>query len=640
MDVKDYSQKLDQARDGYRQAQNDLRASYNKSIDDNKNTFDNKIEKLSKNYDKQKSELEEQNSINNQLYSDKTKQTIADRSERFRNDIKKNSDKFDEERQGLKTNFNDRLSDLSDSYKKSTEEKNRYHEQALKSMADKYSKANDSYKANFEGQVEHLEEKNKNDFQNIKDQNHKTQMAHDQSSQDELEKLRSSGQEERFKEISRLKNDNDSLRTNFERERASMAEEKEARIADVLKSKKIESEEGQKNFSNLQDEIRHKNLATEEKMQHDHRAESKALEKKFSDELRTMQHMTNQKIKGGNVVSTLKDENKQLVNNYEKRLQSAREEAEKNTAINIEKEQRIDDGYREKLKSLKLANVEDLDRKETELTTQNNKSLQEFRDKNDTVVDRYKTEISRNRADTEDKLSKADTRSKGQIKEQRVEFGKFINNVNAKKMEEISSLKEELTKDKTSFIEKTRKDVSDEKYQMKESFNHQMNVKEDLYERKLSEMEKQTNKIIENYENRLEHLIRKSEKEVDSIKNTEQERREKENQSIRLAFENQDREHQSEMDGLRTKYENMIGKDRALKELQTNQLVQKYEDQLERERVDHQKELSLKLGESQSQFERLFKASQLEKETLRNQYEQRMENMKNATLVQGNSKKS
>lgn len=84
----------------------------------------------------------------------------------------------------------------------------------------------------------------------------------------------------------------------------------------------------------------------------------------------------------------------------------------------------------------------------------------------------------------------------------------------------------------------------------------------------------------------------------------------------------------------------MIGKDRILNEQKTNRLVQRYEDQLERERADHQKEISMKLGESQGQMERLFKASELEKETLRNQYEQRMENIKLASMTEGNSKKS
>ena len=142
MDVKDYSQKLDQARDKYRMAEEDLRSSYDKSTKDTKETFDNKVSKQAHNYDTQKTKLEEQNLVNNELYSDKTKQAISERQVAFRNDIKKNSEKFDLDRNVMKSDFSDKLSNLSDSYNKSTEENNRFHDQAEKTMGERYSKAN------------------------------------------------------------------------------------------------------------------------------------------------------------------------------------------------------------------------------------------------------------------------------------------------------------------------------------------------------------------------------------------------------------------------------------------------------------------------------------------------------------------
>src|SRR5687767_3687884 len=115
MDVKDYSQKLDHARDKYSSATDELRSSYNKNTEDMKETFDNKINKRSKNFDSQKAKLEEQNQINNELYSDKTKEAIAERQLAFRDEIKKNSEKFDVDRKVLKKDFNGKLSNLSDS---------------------------------------------------------------------------------------------------------------------------------------------------------------------------------------------------------------------------------------------------------------------------------------------------------------------------------------------------------------------------------------------------------------------------------------------------------------------------------------------------------------------------------------------
>ena len=66
---------------------------------------------------------------------------------------------------------------------------------------------------------------------------------------------------------------------------------------------------------------------------------------------------------------------------------------------------------------------------------------------------------------------------------------------------------------------------------------------------------------------------------------------------------------------------------------------QKYEDQIGKERSGHQKELSMRLNEAQTQFDRLYQSSEQERENLRTQYEQRMENMKLAALAQENSKK-
>ena len=124
MEVKDYSQRLEQARDKFRQIQDDLRTSYKKENENIKENLETKIAKQADNYDEQKSKLEEQNLINNQLFSEKTKATIADRQNKFKSEIQKNSEKFDQDRKSMKSEFSDKLANLSNSYKKSTEENN------------------------------------------------------------------------------------------------------------------------------------------------------------------------------------------------------------------------------------------------------------------------------------------------------------------------------------------------------------------------------------------------------------------------------------------------------------------------------------------------------------------------------------
>jgi hypothetical protein len=114
----------------------------------------------------------------------------------------------------------------------------------------------------------------------------------------------------------------------------------------------------------------------------------------------------------------------------------------------------------------------------------------------------------------------------------------------------------------------------------------------------------------------------------------------KDEQSHRIQLENINTEHKNEVQGLREKYERIIAKDRTLNEVQTNKLVQKYEDQLDRERFNFSKELQNKNLENQSNFERLFKAAELEKETMKRQFEDRIEMMKLSDLSDHNSKKA
>jgi hypothetical protein len=306
---------------------------------------------------------------------------------------------------------------------------------------------------------------------------------------------------------------------------------------------------------------------------------------------------------------------------------------------NSEKEERSDMSFKEKIRDLKSTQIENLSKNEAESRDTFNTTVQTIKERNNALVERYKNDFATSKQEGEEKLNQEGFLSKTRIKDQRVEFGKVVNTLNDKNMESISALKDDYSKDKTDYIERTKRGHSDEKLALKTEFQRQGAMKETLYEQKLGEMEKQTSKIIDNYENKISQIVRKANTEVDMIKSKEQERAEKETQASKLAVEMLRKENDSTVAQMRDKYEGEILRDRTMADLQTNQLVQKYEDQLLHERADHSKELSMRLNESRAQFERLAKSVEMEKETQRNQYEQRIENMRIASLVKENSKK-
>lgn len=634
MELRDYSQKLDKARDKYREAQSELRGSYEKNLDEMKETFANKTKEQSKTYDAQKTKLEEQNAINNEEYSKKSEEAIEVSQQDFKNRIRENVSKFDKEKNATKNKFDEKLSNISQSYKKSFDENDRFHDQIKKSMGERYKNANKRYQEDFNNKVTSLDERSRERIADLQEYDREERIAQTNKFNEEMQNLRASSSEQKFKEVSRLRDDNENLRTTYDREKSILKEQQDNRVADLFKIKEKENIDGQKNYKNLQQNIRQKNINMQEKEQLAHKRESKELENKYNEDLRVLQRVTNQKVKGGTQADNLKDELEQTKTSYENRLQTARDEMNKANRLSNEKEETIDQTYRDKMREVKAANVELLARKDGESSDLLNKTVQTIRDRNNSIIERYKNEAVTAQNDGKEKLNVANEKGAKRYKDQRVELGKAINTINEKNMETIAGLKDEYSRDKTQYIERTKKDINEEKVLMKNDFNRTSAMRDSLYEQKLMDLEKQTEKIVENYENRISQILRKSEKEIESLKSNEEERKFKEGQAFKVAMENQSKESQIEMAQMRDKYERVIAKDRITSEQLMNRVVQKYEDQLGRERSEHQKETSVRLAEAQAQFERLYKGSELEKATLKAQYEQRMENMRLASLEQ------
>jgi hypothetical protein len=640
MEVKDYSQKLDSAREKYREAATDLKKSYDKDVDNLHQSYEHKLTNQSKNYDKSKSDLEEQNAVNNEFFSNKTKETISKRQDDFRNEIKQNVDRFSKDREKTKMDFDRKLTDISDSFKKSSEEKDKYHSEAKRTLDDRYQKATTNFEKSYRNQLSSLENHaNEVITEERKDNNLRRNMMAD-SYQKELDGIRTNNREEKFKEVSRLANDNQNLRTNFALEKATADEERDARINDIIKNKNSEAYESQKNFSDLQDDIRSKNLADQENIKASHLEDTKNIQKRFSDDLKNIQRVSNQKITNGTEVESLKDENNQLRKTYENRLTNLKKDNQNILLENNDKMSNVDDQYKDTIKNLKQSHVAERDKSEREMNDSQNKILQGMKEKNASIIDRYKTDNSVSKNQAEQRLSQERMTAKSMAGKERIEFGKVVNTLNEKNIETISTLKNEFAKDKTEFIEKSKRDFNIEKTQMKDEFNNELALKDQMYNGKFQELENQTARIIDNYENRLEQLARKNDKEMEMFKIGAAERMSKEVEAYKTENEMINKSHQGEVANMRDKFERIIARDRTLSDQQATKISQKYEDQLERERFDHQRELSSKLTEAQAQFERLFKASELEKETMRNQYESRMENMKLSASEQQNSKKA
>jgi hypothetical protein len=640
MDVKDYSQQLNQVKERYQDAAKDLRTSSERDTNNIKETSDLKLKKQSDVYSNEKQKMEEAASKNNEFYTEKTRDTIAKRQDEYRKQMTASTSKFDQEKNDMKQKYHDKLSDVTNTYQTSANENNRLHDQSKRLMNERFLKTSGEMQGDYNSKINKFSENAEKSVDAEKISDHEQRKELETNYRQELGDLRGKAQEKNFKEVGRLSEDNEKLRTNFERERESANEQKEARINDILKIKNQESKEGQQSFIDLRNKISAKEAQEQEKTREMNAKEAKSLDRKYNEDLKSIQRLANQKINGNGEVEGLQADNKRLRSVYENRIQSLGKNIAEDTVRMNEKENQNIVATKEQLSALKTKYNEERESSDRDRDHDKKKEIQNLNEKNTAAIDRYKDGAQMQAKSSENHLEKSTNDSKSRFKEQRIEFGHVVNKINEKNIENMSTLKDDFAKDKTQIQVKNQIELSEEKRNLRDKLQQSLSERDNSNSLKIEEMKKETIKIANTYEAKLEQLARQNEKEVNMLKANNEERKYKQDQMAAIALDTNKQEHQLEVQNLRSRYEKMIEKDRVIGQQQTNRIIQGYEDQLERERLGHQKELSLRTNEAQTQFERWVKGSELEKETIRTQYEDRIDHMKLSSLEQVSSKKA
>jgi hypothetical protein len=548
--------------------------------------------------------------------------------------------KFDQEKNDLKQKYHDKLSDVTSTYQTSANENNRLHDQSKRLMNERFLKTSDEMQGDYNSKINKFSDNAEKSVKSEKESDHEQRKELENNYRQELGDLRGKAQEKNFKEVGRLSEDNEKLRTNFERERESANEQKEARINDILKIKNQESKEGQQSFVDLRNKISAKESQEQEKTREINAKEAKSLDHKYNEDLKTIQRLANQKIKGNGEVEGLQADNKRLRSVYENRIESLGKNITEDTVRMNEKENQNIVATKEQLTGLKTKYNEERESSDRDRDHEKKKEIQNLNEKNTAAIDRYKDSAQMQAKSSDNHLEKSTNESKTRFKEQRIEFGHVVNKINEKNIENMSTLKEDFAKDKTKIQLKNQIELSEEKRNLRDKLQQSLSERDNSNSLKIEEMKKDIVKISNTYEAKLEQLARQNEKEVNMLKANSEERKYKQDQLSALALETNKQEHQLEVQNLRSHYEKMIEKDRVLGQQQTNRIIQGYEDQLDRERLGHQKELSLRTNEAQTQFERWVKGSELEKETIKTQYEDRIDHLKLSSLEQVSSKKA
>tara|TARA_Y100000768_G_scaffold388782_1_gene387153 strand:- start:8545 stop:9507 length:963 start_codon:yes stop_codon:yes gene_type:complete len=302
--------------------------------------------------------------------------------------------------------------------------------------------------------------------------------------------------------------------------------------------------------------------------------------------------------------------------------------------------QRVADDHADELKKVQIEHKMEIDDKNNEMRSLRENELVDLKNK----VETYQETMNKRYTSLEMEKEKSTLASRQKLKNsldrQRTEFGRTLNQINASNEMAMSDLREEMTKEQSRFIEDTREKVHDKMADMKVNYEDKVRKTESSLSQKLEQKTKENETLTAKYEQKLDVLRTKSAKELEALKKLEHDKREEDKKANERALASQRREFQKNIMSMKREYDQKLDRAKANSDLHVTKLTERYENQIATERAEHNKELQRQNSMLKTEYNRLAEQNKLEKDSIINQYEIKLNKLREANRVANEIKNS
>lgn len=628
MQINDYTKQMAKARDDYADKAKTLREDYDNNLKNISETHEAKETSQRENYLKQKQELEDNLSEISDRYDSTSRDAIAQSQKEFREKIGSQQGAFEEEMRETREDMASKLSNISDSYRKSKEEQEKYNNQLLSQKTMAFNEAQEARTKSFDDKIADLSTKNRDDFHGFQREQaaEKRDLIH--SHKNELQNLVSESNLARQKVMAKNQEELEILRDAHARESDAMRDHHSSAIGEVINRKELEKMNLQSEYNNLTQNIIDRNESQAEQTRRVNERVSRERENQYATDLQAVTRKSNEMVNSGGKVKSLEDEKRKVVDNYEGRIRDLRSEAE-DTAYKsqMEKERMNKEFVQQTREQTSLADKQKGE-VQKELREFHTEAMAATKDKNDKVVSSYKKELAQTRNAAEAKSIDDRIGSNQRLEEQRVSFSKTIDAMSTKNRETINEIQEQNKKEQTKYIQEAKRNMHHEREDIKDDLNSVFARKEDSYEKRLENLERDKKSVVESYESKLTNLEKKYTKELEEMRVIMSETRAGDMRDFKRQLEMKEREMAGDKLRMKQDFDTKLIKIRDRQETQLAKLHERFTQTLEGERVDHSRELKRKLDEAHTNYERLYDTAQMEKDQMKHQYEVRLEKLR------------
>ncbi len=632
MEISDYSQRLGQARDNYWDTAKKLKDNYEHDLNSLEETHQYKTNKQAGSYNKDRLELQSDNERKSQFYADKTKQEIQSKQSEYRDRLKETETDFSKQNQALRQQFRDRLNQIGSSFDKSLNQRELQQSEELSQVRDYTDKKLSQNTQSFQKELKDI--KNASDSRADDMQDHQRRMLKEKDSaySDRLLDINRNNS----KKLSDVKNKgNEELersQLNHENELSQLVDHKNTSMTQLRDNHQRSQEALTDSFARVGESMEKRFVEDNKRLAKEGVDQNRDMETKFQKEISAIRSIASQNDEANNLRMNQSSLEKQRVSDdYESRLNRLKEDMEDGRGKQEKVMSLANDDFTNTLKSQKRSAAQAYDAAQRQNDLDKATQLTESRKKRDETESRYATALNTQDRQFSDKLQLQDKTYRNIADANQRRHEQMLGMAEKNKEIELKSLTQSVQDEKTQFIEKTRKDVHNEKVEMKEDMMRNFSIKSDNLEQQLAQKDADHKQTVADYEAKLTEFKKKVGKEFERYQALEEDRRIEEGRAVKQTLLAKDYENNRVMIDVKRRYDKELSQVKMEHDLQTKKMIEVYEEQLGQLRNESSKELQVKLGMMKDEYENLKKNSELRLEALKTQYELKIDKMRMAS---------
>ena len=356
----------------------------------------------------------------------------------------------------------------------------------------------------------------------------------------------------------------------------------------------------------------------------------RAREKEYNKDLNALERHSLAIANNGGRGDEAKNELERVKRVDEERIGRMKNDLEDVKVTLTEDKSKMMDEAQKTLRQQALNNYKDHDAKDKQFVVDRAKQTDKFNRERDQITEKLTDEIKARQEDASRTAIQERVAHKTKYNSQREDYARRMNLMSDKNLQTISSIQQEQARDKTAFIEKAKRDVFETKEKLKDEVYNRLQKVEDVHQTRISNLESEKEKIVSNYEDRLMNLAKKSVSTDQERIMIEEQRRHEDMRTAKKIQEGKDFETAKVVQSLRKEFEKNLNEIGHSNELKLNRMNKHYEDVIARMTKENNLEMHRRESQSRENYERLVKTTALEKAEVENQYELKIQKMKDA----------